>query len=166
MSAHTPQTSEPRMPTSQPILLRALGLGALATGALMLIFGVVGFLVSGLPGVWGGLIGSGLAFVLLGLTVGSIAFANHRFIENENFVVIFFAIVMGAWLVKLIAFIVIVVLLRDATWLDTRILFFALIAGVLVSLILDVLIVTRSRLPYVSDAQEPQSSTDLPQSGE
>ena len=33
------------MPTSQPILLRALGLGALASGALMLIFGVIGYLL-------------------------------------------------------------------------------------------------------------------------
>lgn len=133
------------------MLLRALGWGAVATVALMLAFGVIGFFVSGSQGVIGGVLGAALAFVLLGLTIGSIAFANQRFIQHENYVVIFFAVVVGAWLLKLIAFIVVVVLLRDAPWLDTRIMFFSLIAGIVVSLIIDVLVVTKSRMLYVSD---------------
>ena len=128
-------------------------MGAIATAVLMAGFGTVGYLVSSTPGAIGGVLGAALAFVLLGLTMGSIAFANAKFISSENFVVIFFAIVMGAWLVKLVAFIVVVIILRDATWLDTQILFFSLIAGVLVSLIIDVLIVTRTRMPYVSDVR-------------
>ena len=148
MSDETTLPEERRLPTSQPVLLKALGLGAIATGVLMAGFGVVGYFVSGAPGALGGVLGAALAFVLLGLTIGSIAFANAKFINSENFVVIFFAIVMGAWLIKLVAFIVVVIVLRDATWL-----FFSLIAGVLVSLIIDVLIVTRTRMPYVSDAR-------------
>lgn len=143
--------AERRLPTSQPILLRALGWGAVATVALMVAFGVIGWLSSGAEGALGGALGAAIAFVLLGLTIGSIAFANHQFIESPNYVVIFFAVVMGAWLLKLVAFIVVVLLLRDAQWVDTRMLFFALIAGVLVSLVIDVLVVTKSRLPYVSD---------------
>ena len=153
MSDETTLPEERRLPTSQPVLLKALGLGAIATGVLMAGFGAVGYFVSGAPGALGGVLGAVLAFVLLGLTIGSIAFANAKFINSENFVVIFFAIVMGAWLIKLVAFIVVVIVLRDASWLDTRILFFSLIAGVLVSLIIDVLIVTRTRMPYVSDAR-------------
>ncbi|MGK0714717.1 3-oxoacyl-ACP reductase [Leucobacter sp. W1153] len=153
MSDETTLPEERRLPTSQPVLLRALGMGAIATAVLMAGFGTVGYLVSSTPGAIGGVLGAALAFVLLGLTIGSIAFANAKFISSENFVVIFFAIVMGAWLVKLVAFIVVVIILRDATWLDTQILFFSLIAGVLVSLIIDVLIVTRTRMPYVSDVR-------------
>ncbi len=153
MSEESQISEDRQLPTSQPILLRALAWGAIATAVLAVTFGIIGNFVSGVPGVWGGVLGSGLAFLMLGLTIGSIAFANHRFIRSDNFVVIFFAIVMGAWILKLIAFIVIVLVLRDATWLDTRILFFGLIAGVLVSLVIDVVIVTRSRLPYVSDLQ-------------
>ncbi|MGK0721314.1 3-oxoacyl-ACP reductase [Leucobacter sp. W1478] len=153
MSDETTLPEERRLPTSQPVLLRALGMGAIATAVLMAGFGTVGYLVASTPGAIGGVLGAALAFVLLGLTIGSIAFANAKFISSENFVVIFFAIVMGAWLVKLVAFIVVVIILRDATWLDTQILFFSLIAGVLVSLIIDVLIVTRTRMPYVSDVR-------------
>ena len=52
-----------------------------------------------------------------------------------------------------LAFIVAAVLLRDQTWLEPRILFFSLIAGVLVSLVLDAFVMLKSRLPYVSDPQ-------------
>ncbi len=137
------------MPTSQPVLLRALRFEAIATVALIVIFGAIGYFVSGIPGVTGGALGALIAGVLASFTIGSIAFANHRFIENPNFVVIFFGIVAGGWLLKLVVFIVAVVLLRDQTWLDPRILFFALVAGVITSLVIDVIVVTRGRFPYV-----------------
>ncbi len=146
------QGTEPyRMPSSQPVLLRALRIEVLATVALAVVFGLIGYFVSAAPGVIGGALGVALAGVMSCLTIGSIAFANHRFIESPNFVVIFFAIVAGGWLFKLVAFIVAVVLLRDQGWLDTRMLFFGLIAGIVLSLAVDVLVATKSRIPYVSD---------------
>lgn len=137
------------MPNSQPVLLRALRLEVIATVALMILFALIGFLVAGIPGVIGGALGALIAGVLASFTIGSIAFANHRFINDPNFVVIFFAIVAGGWLLKLVAFIVAVVLLRDQTWLDSKILFFALVAGVIVSLVIDSLVVAKGRIPYV-----------------
>lgn len=151
MTEPTAPAEQYDMPSSQPVLLRALRIEAIAIAALMVIFGVIGYVVSGSAGVAGGLLGAVIAWVLSALTIGSIAFANHRFIESPNYVVVFFAIVAGSWLFKLIAFIVAVVLLRDQPWLDTRILFFSLIAGILVSLAVDVIVATKSRLPYVSD---------------
>ena len=151
LSEHPSQVEPFDMPSSQPLLLRALRFEALATLALLLTFGVIGYFAAGTPGVIGGVIGAILAGLLSAITIGSIAFANHRFIDNPNYVVIFFALVTGSWLFKLIAFITAVVLLRDQSWLDTRILFFALVAGILVSLVVDVFVATRSRMPYVSD---------------
>lgn len=138
------------MPSSQPLLLRALRWGAIATLVLVLVAGTVGFLMAGTPGLVGGLLGAVFSGAFLGLTIGSIAFAN-RFIGSEIYVVAFFSIVVGGWLVKFVAFILAAVLLRDAEWLEPRVLFFSLIAGVLISLAIDVVIVTRSRLPIVSD---------------
>lgn len=137
------------LPTSQPVLLRALRLEIIATVVLMLVFGAVGFFVSQTPGVIGGALGAFLAGALSCVTIGSILFANQRFIQNPNFVVIFFGIVAGGWLLKLIAFIVAVVLLRDQSWIDPKILFFGLVAGIVVSLVIDTLVVTKGRLPYV-----------------
>ncbi|QIK64714.1 3-oxoacyl-ACP reductase [Leucobacter viscericola] len=141
------------MPTSQPILLRALRWGIIATVALIVIFAVIGWLVADSRGLIGGVLGAAIGGVLLGITVGSIAFAN-RFIESPSYIIIFFSIVLGSWVVKFIGFIVAAVLLRDQPWLDPTIMFFGIISGVLVSVIIDVLVVTKSRIPYVSDAPE------------
>lgn len=140
-----------QMPSSQPVLLKALRFEIVATLALMLVFGLVGFAVAETPGVAGGVLGAGVAGMLSLVTIGSIAWANHRFIDQANYIVIFFAIVAGGWLVKLIVFIVLVALLREQTWLDTKMMFFSLVAGILVSLVVDVIVATKSRLPYASD---------------
>lgn len=147
---------EVRMPSSQPILLRALRWGLITTAVLLVICGAVGWLVSGSPGLVGGIIGAASAGVFLALTVGSIAFAN-RFIGSELFVGMFFGIVLGAWILKFIVFIVAALLLRGQPWLDPLMFFLSLIAGVIASLVVDVLAVTRSRVPYVSDANPTDS---------
>lgn len=142
--------AEPRMPSSQPVLLRALRWGGVATLVLLVVCGGVGFLIAGAPGLVGGVLGAVFAGVFLGLTIGSIAFAN-RFIGSDLYVVLFFSIVVGSWVVKFIAFIVAAVLLSGQPWLDSKILFFSLVAGVIVSLGIDAFIMTKSRMLYVSD---------------
>lgn len=142
--------AERRMPSSQPVLLRALRWGALATFVLLVVCGGVGWLVAQGPGLVGGVLGAVFAGVFLGLTVGSIAFAN-RFIESDLYVGLFFAIVLGTWILKFILFIVMAVTLREQPWLNPQVLFLSLVAGVIVSLVIDVLVVAKSRLPYVSD---------------
>lgn len=141
---------ERSMPSSQPVLLRGLKWGGIATVLLIIGCGAVGYVLADQPGLVGGVLGAAFAGLFLGLTIGSIAFAN-RFVANELYVVGFFGIVVGGWLVKFIGFIVAAVLLRDQPWLDPKILFFSLILSVVVSLTIDVFIVTKSRLPYVSD---------------
>lgn len=142
------------MPSSQPVLLKALRFEIIATLALMVLFGAIGFWVAATPGVVGGVLGALIAGMLSLVTIGSIAWANQRFIDQANYIVIFFAIVAGGWLVKLIVFIVVVAILKDQTWLDTRIMFFSLVAGILASLLVDVIVATKSRLPYASDTSQ------------
>ncbi|MGD9606332.1 MAG: 3-oxoacyl-ACP reductase [Leucobacter sp.] len=151
--AAQPETPPERsLPSSQPVLLRALRWGAVATVLLLVVCGGVGWWIAGAPGLVGGVLGAAFAGVFLGLTVGSIAFAN-RFIASDLYVVLFFAIVVGGWVLKFVAFIVAAVLLRDQSWLEPKILFFSLIAGVLVSLAIDAFVMLKSRLPYISDPQ-------------
>lgn len=140
------------MPSSQPVLLRGVRISLLTAFALSVVFGVIGWLVGAAPGAIGGALGPILAGALSIITIGSIAFANHRFIEHPNYVVMFFAIVAGSWLLKLIAFIVVVLLLRGQTWLDTKLLFFSFIVGIVVSLAVDVLIVVKGRVPLLPGA--------------
>jgi len=142
--------AERAMPSSQPVLMRALRWGGIATAVLLVLCGGVGYLIAGGPGLVGGVLGAAFAGFFLGLTVGSIAFAN-RFIQSELYVPLFFAIVLGTWILKFVIFIVIALLLRDQPWLNPKVLFGSLVLGVIVSLVLDVLVVVKSRLPYVSD---------------
>lgn len=151
----TPDAAEPapgpaepgpkRMPSSQPILLRALKWGIIATLVLLVVFGGIGSLVAGAPGLVGGAMGAAFSGLFLALTVGSIAFAN-RFIESELYIPMFFGIVLGTWVLKFVAFIVALILLRDQTWLNPQMFFFGLIAGVLVSLAIDALVVAKGRM--------------------
>lgn len=138
------------MPSSQPMLLRGVKWGVIATITSMVVFSGIGFLVNQVPGLLGGLIGAAIGGVLLLVTVGSIAFGN-RFASSPIYPQIFFSIVLGAWALKLIGFIIAVVLLKEQAWLDTTILFIGLVATVLVSIVIDVVIVARARLPLTVD---------------
>lgn len=139
--------SEYPMPTSQPMLLRGIRWGIITTITAMVVFAGVGFLVSDTRGLYGGLIGAAIGGVMLLMTVGSIAFGN-RFVASPMYLQIFFMIVLGAWIVKLIGFVVAALLLKNQPWLDPKMLFISLVVTVLVSIVLDAIIVARARVPY------------------
>ena len=146
------ETAGSSLPTSQPVLLRALRWGLLANALLLVICGGIGYLIAGAPGLVGGVLGAGIAGVFFGLTIGSITFGN-RFIENPNYLVLFFVIVAGGWILKFVLFIVAVLLLRNQPWLEPKILFFSLVAGVIVSLGIDAFIMLKSRIPIIGEAR-------------
>ncbi|GAA1322937.1 3-oxoacyl-ACP reductase [Leucobacter albus] len=135
------------MPSSQPMLLRGVRWGIVVTVASMIVFAVIGYFVSGSTGLVGGLLGAAIGGILLLVTVGSIAFAN-RFVASPVYLQIFMGIVMGAWVLKLIGFVVAALLLRDQPWLDPTLMFIALVATVIASIIIDVIIVAKARVPY------------------
>jgi len=78
------------------------------------------------------------------------------------FVGAFFGIVLGGWLLKFIVFLVVVIVLKDQSWINPVVLFLSLIAGVIGSLVVDVMVMLKSRMPYVSDVVLPNQSSDAP----
>lgn len=128
------------------------------TGILAIVIAVVGgglgFLFAGTDGLISALIGTALAVLFASITAASIIGAMRFDIAA------FFGIVMGAWLMKIIVFIVILALLRDAPFVQTMVLFLTVIAGAVGTMLIDVLVVFRSRLGYVSDAVLPESSNE------
>ncbi|GAA3926280.1 hypothetical protein [Microbacterium soli] len=149
----------PNPVSSTPILRRTLTWSAFAALALAVIAGGIGMAVAGIDGLWSGLVGVLLAFLFLGITGASILFAN-RWFGDALYVPIFFAIVLGGWLIKLVLFFVVMVVISGQPWVVPLVLFISLIAGVLVSLVVDVIVLTRMRLPHVSDAELPARSDD------
>ncbi|MFF2370177.1 hypothetical protein [Agromyces sp. NPDC058110] len=153
MNDARPDTAD-NTPTSNPVLRQALIWGGIVAAALLVVSGVLGWVFAGGEGLVGALIGTAMAVVFMGITAATILIAN-RFSSSDLFVGAFFGIVLGGWLLKFIVFIVLVVLLRDAAWLDTTVLFLSLVVGVLASLVVDVVVITKSRMPHVSDVELP-----------
>lgn len=136
---------------SASILARALVYGAILTVGIAIVGSIVGWLVAGGPGLVSALIGAGLTALFMGFTAGSIIIAA-KVSKADPSSTLFFAIVLGAWLLKFVVFIAILVLLRDASFIQPLVMFFAILAAVIGSLTVDVLAFVRSREPYVDVA--------------
>jgi len=128
------------------------------TGVLALVIAVVGgglgYLFAGTDGLWSALVGVGLAILFAAITAASMLVAI-RFTLGA-----FFGIVMGAWLLKLVIFIVLLVVLRDQPFVNDVVLFLALVVSIIGTLAVDALVVVRGRLAYVSDATLPPAPQD------
>ncbi len=140
--------------SSTPVLRTTLLWSALATAVLAIAGAIIGYAVGGSHGLWSALVAVVLAAVFLGLTGASILIAN-RWYGDPLYVPIFFGLVMGAWVVKFVVFIVVLLVLRDQPWLNGTVFFVALVVSVLASLVIDVVVMLRMRIPHVSDVSLP-----------
>jgi hypothetical protein len=137
-----------------PILTLALRYGALVAGVVAVGGGIIGWLVAGVPGLVGALVGAALAAVYLGLTAGSMLLAG-KVTRGDGTSPLFFGVVLGVWLLKLVVFVVVAIWLRGQEWMDPRVFFGAVIVAVLGSLVADIVAYQRARVPYVSDVRLP-----------
>jgi hypothetical protein len=146
--------------SSNPILRRTLIWSAVSMVILALVAGAIGLLVGGGEGLISGLLGVVLAMLFLGITALSILIAN-RWFGDPLYVQLFFAIVLGGWLLKLGLFVVIMIVLSGQPWIEPMVFFLSIVTGVVATLVIDVIVITRMRLPNVSDASLPtEAPTD------
>ncbi len=150
--------------SSTPVLRTTLLWSAIATAVLAVIGALIGWSVRGTDGLWSALVAVLLAAVFLGFTGASILIAN-RWYGDALYVPIFFGLVMGAWVLKFVVFIVVLVVLRGQPWLDPTVFFVALIVSVVASLLIDVLVMLRMRIPHASDVTLP-TAADLDSAGD
>ncbi len=141
-------------PTSVPVLRRILIYGAVLALGIAVVGAVIGGIVAGGIGVVSALIGTVIAVLFMGITAASILVAN-RYAGRESAVGAFFGIVMGGWLLKFVLFLVLVIVLKDQPWVQPVVLFLSIIAGVVGSLVVDTVVVLKSRMTYVSDVRLP-----------
>jgi hypothetical protein len=132
-------------------ILTYTGLLALA---IAVVGGGLGYLTAGTDGLWSALVGVALAIVFAGITAGSMLIAIRFRLAA------FFGIVMGAWLLKIVVFVVLLVLVRDQPFVDDVVLFLALVVSIVGTLAIDALVVVRGRLPHVSDVALPDAPVD------
>ena len=150
-------TASPRAPrslSSTPILRTALVWGGIVTVVLLIAAAAVGFAVGGPGGLGSALVGVAVSAVFLAVTAVSILIAN-RWFGDALYVPIFFGIVLGGWLLKLVLFIVAIVILRGQDWVDPVVFYVALVVSVVASLAVDVVVLLRMRVPSASDVRLP-----------
>jgi hypothetical protein len=129
-------------------LRTALLLGAIVTVAIAVVGGGIGFALVGPIGVGSALVGSAMAFVFMGITAGSIL-VGQKASGGSIASGLFFAIVLGAWLLKFVLFLVTAFTIRNSDSFDTVIAFSCVIAAVLGALVSDVIAISRARVPIV-----------------
>ena len=144
-----------------PILKRILAYGGILAIAIAVVGSVIGVIFAGGVGLVSALIGTIMAVVFLGITAASIVVAT-KVAKGDLLSAAFFGIVMGAWLLKFVVFIVLVVLLKDQPWIQTQVLFLTVVVAVIGTLVVDVVVIARSRLPYVSDINLPSEAPVAP----
>lgn len=136
------------------IFRRALVLSLVLAGVIALVGSVVSGLIVGQDGVLSVLVGTAMAVVFAGITIVSLLAAMKYDIT------VFFGIIMGAWLIKAVLFIVVLVLLRDAAFVHDWSLFLSIVAAVVGTLVIDAVVVARGRIGYASDVVLPAAKDD------
>ena len=131
------------------IFRRALVLSLVLAAVIAVVGGVIAGLVVGQDGVLSVLVGTAMAVVFAGITVVSLIAAIRYDIT------VFFGIIMGAWLIKAVLFIVVLVVVRDAPFVHDWSLFLSIVAAVVGTLVIDAVVVAKGRIAYVSDVVLP-----------
>jgi hypothetical protein len=129
--------------TADQLFKTALYRGALLTGVIAIVGSLVGFLVSGQPGLISALIGAALALLFTSLTLVSMLIGRKLPLAG------FFGVVMGGWLVKLIGFALLVGSLAGQEFINGPVLFFTLVAAIIGSLVIDSIAVLGARIPVI-----------------
>ena len=141
--------TETPTPTPDPnaserrVLRTALRDTALLLGGLTVVGVVVGALTAGTQGVWGAVIGVLLAGFFCATTIWSMM----RTVGSSPTAMA--GLVMGAWIVKIVVLIVVLVIVRGRDFFDPYVLFGVVSVGAIGSALLDYRAVNRGRIPYV-----------------
>ena len=127
------------------IFKKVLSQGTILISGIAAIGGLVGALVAGGSGLLSALIGAGMTLIFVTITAVSVLLGAKLSIGG------FFGVVMGAWVLKLVLFIVLVKLLLGVSAINGPVLFFTLIASIMGTLVVDALVVSKARMPIVEN---------------
>lgn len=124
------------------LLIGAIGL-PVATG--------IGYLLAGNPGAWGGLLGFGISLTFFTITalmaIGTARLQPHLLAIT----------VMGSWLLKIVALVVILAVLDDADFYHRGIFFGTLLITTFTYLGMEAWIVARTRVLYLETEFAPEN---------
>ena len=132
-----------KLDNASTIFKKVLTQGSILIAGIAAIGSLVGSIVAGTPGLLSALIGAGMTLIFVSLTAASV------WLGSKLSVGAFFGVVMGAWLLKLVMFIVLVKLLLGVKEINGPVLFLTLIASILGTLTVDAVVVSKAGM-YVT----------------
>lgn len=125
--------------------------GSLGSLIAMVVAVVVGFLIAGMPGLWGALLGIAIPVTFFSITV-IVALVTVR-VRPE----VFGAAILGSWLIKIVVLIAVLAVLSRADFYDRGIFFAAFVVGTVGYLVTEAIIVVRTRVPYIEPENRSSS---------
>lgn len=146
MTDQNPAAPEPANESvvAERAVLRTAGRdGLILVAGLAVLGSVVGYLIGGMPGVWGALVGAALAGLFCGATVVSMMLTVGKGAAATG------AVVMGGWLVKMAILIAVLAVLSRQDFYDRWVLLVVVMIGAVGSAVLDYRAVKDGRIPYV-----------------
>ena len=123
---------------------RAVKLGGLALLVITVVSLAVWGGISGLPGIWGVLVGAAIGGGFVLFTALSVLLTANTTPANTM------AVVLGGWLLKVIVLVMVLLVIRDMDFYDTVALFVTVMLGLFATLGTEVWAVVTSRVTYVS----------------
>lgn len=140
--------------TAHDIFVKVLKFTAVLALVVAVVGGTIGYLVAGPDGLASALVATAVAIVFSAITAASMVLAIRFDL------MLFFGIVMGAWLLKLVIFIVALFALRDQPFIDPIVFYVTLIASIIGTFAIDAVVVLGSRVGYVSDTILPAKTEE------
>lgn len=144
MSSASPDSASPDSPSpwlSRPAVAARTGLLVLAVATPLA--GLLGLLLGGRPGAVGALLGALVPAVVLLLTWGAAELGARRSATT------FAGLLMGSYLVKLVGVGVVLAVVRDVEGSSRTALGLSAVVGLMLALVVEAVVVTRTRAPYV-----------------
>ena len=144
---HTDKTSrqkqEKNVSTHADALRKALMDGTKAVAVMLVLSAILWFIVQGMPGLWGALLGSAIGgFFLVTTAAAAVATARSSVFTTG-------AVILGTWLVKIVIVLGAVAILKRHDFYDRTAFVVTLVLVMLVVLALETRAVVTARIPSV-----------------
>ncbi|MCL2516810.1 MAG: hypothetical protein FWD85_05275 [Microbacteriaceae bacterium] len=138
--------------TPAQVMQRAMRWDFVAAAVVAVGAAVIGWFVAAWTGALSGLIGGAIVAALTAITATAVRISGRRASGPEN-AIPFIVVITTSWLLKLIVFVGLVLTLSHQSWVQPTVLFLAIIVGIVASLMVEILVIVRSRVLYVPDGE-------------
>jgi len=153
---------EPTAPVADALhetFATALRYLAILLVVLTLVGGTVGYLVHGLPGLWGVLLG------VAGTALFSVPTVASMYVSARRNVAVMSGAMIGSWVLKMALLLGAILALRPLEFYSKPFLVGTIFVGAVTAVLLDVMAVLRTRMPYTAGTDTNSGGTETDSGG-